>query len=99
VKEGILKGAQAAVAATPPTLAAITPNSGPAAGGTAVIITGTGFDSVTGVTFGGTAGTITHKNGTALEVTTPCGETGVVDVVVTSKEGHNVTWTSGFTFT
>jgi len=99
VKEGILKGAQAATAAPPPTLSAITPNTGPAAGGTHVIITGTGFDSVTGVTFGDTAATITHQNSTALEVTTPCGETGVIDVVVTSKDGHKVTWTAGFTFT
>ena len=99
VKEGILKGAQAATAAPPPTLSAITPNTGPAAGGTHVIITGTGFDSVTSVTFGDTAATITHQNSTALEVTTPCGETGVIDVVVTSKDGHKVTWTAGFTFT
>src|ERR1043165_3629724 len=99
VQEGILKGAQAATAAPPPTLSAITPNTGPAAGGTHVIITGTGFDSVTGVTFGDTAATITHQTSTALEVTTPCGETGVIDVVVTSKDGHKVTWTAGFTFT
>lgn len=101
VKEGILKGGQlqAAGSSSPPTLAAVTPNTGPAAGGTAVIITGTGFDSVTSVKFGGMTATITHETSTALEVTTPAGQAGVVDVVVTTNDGHEVTSTAGFTFT
>ncbi len=100
VKEGILKGGQLQTAASvPPTLAAVTPNTGPAAGGTAVIITGTGFDSVTSVTFGGAAATITHQTSTALEVTTPAGHAGVVDIVITTNDGHAVTLTAGFTFT
>src|SRR6185295_4752029 len=65
VKEGILQGGQLqAAASAPPTLAAVTPNTGPAAGGTAVIITGTGFNSVISVTFGGIAATITHQTTT-----------------------------------
>jgi hypothetical protein len=99
VKEGILQRGQLQAAATsPPTLAAVTPNTGPAAGGTAVIITGTGFDSVVSVTFGGVAATITHETPTAIEVTTPAGRTGAVDVVVTTNDGQTVTSTRGFTF-
>jgi prefoldin subunit 5 len=98
VKEGILRGGQQQAAGSPPpTLAAITPNTGPAAGGTAVIITGTGFDSVTHVTFGGAPATITHQTSTALEVNTPAGRTGVVDVVVTTRDGHDIT--ASFTYT
>jgi len=69
------------------------------AGGTAVIITGIAFDSVTSVTFGGAAAIITHQTSTALEVTTPAGQTGVIDVAVTTSDAHHVTSTAGFTFT
>jgi hypothetical protein len=100
VKEGILQGGQLqAAASAPPTLAAVTPNTGPAAGGTAVIITGTNFNSVVSVTFGGVAATITRETTTAIEVTTPAAQAGLVDVVVTTKDGHAVTATGGFTFT
>ena len=100
VKEGILKGGQLqAAASSPPTLAAVTPHTGPAAGGTAVIITGTGFDSVTSVTFDAAPATITHQTSTAVEITTPAGHAGVVDVVVSTRDGHSVTSTGGFTFT
>jgi hypothetical protein len=88
----------AAGSSAPPTFAAITPNTGPAAGGTAVIITGTGFDSVTSVTFGGAAAIITHESSTALEVTTPAGRARAVDVVVITRDGHEVTATAGFTY-
>ena len=36
-------------------MASVSPNNGPAVGGTTVTITGIGFTGVTGVTFGGTA--------------------------------------------
>ena len=101
VKEGILRGGQLQPAGSslPPTLAAITPHSGPAAGGTAVVITGAAFDSVTSVTFGGAAATITHQTSTALEVTTPAGKAGAVDVVVSTRDGHDVISNASFTYT
>ncbi len=40
-----------------PTVATIAPTSGPAAGGTAVVLTGDNFGGSTGVTIGGTAAT------------------------------------------
>lgn len=101
VKEGILRGGQlqGTASSPPPTLAAVTPNTGPAAGGTAVIITGTNLDTVTTVAFDGAPATITHQTNTALEVTTPAGRTCVADVTITSKDGHTVTSTGAFTFT
>lgn len=100
VKEGILRGGQlqGAAASTPPTLAAVTPNTGPAAGGTAVIITGTNLDSIMSVTFDGAPATITHQTPSALEVTTPAGQAGVADVVVTTRDGHTLTSTCVFTY-
>src|SRR5256885_91161 len=41
----------------PPTVSTVSPTSGTTAGGTSVMITGTGFVSGAGVTFGGTAAT------------------------------------------
>ena len=101
VKEGILKGAALApaAAATPLAVTLVTPKTGPAAGGTAVIITGTGFDSVSSVTFGGAAATIDTQTSSALGVTTPAVPAGAVDVVVTNNSGQSDNAAGGFTFT
>jgi hypothetical protein len=104
VKEGIIRSAQeqqAAAAPPPPVplaIAAMNPNNGPSAGGTPVQITGTGFDSVTSVTFGGAAANINNQTGTTIDVTTPAGQAGAVDVVVTNQNGQAVTSAGGFTF-
>lgn len=69
-----------------PAVTGIAPASGPAAGGTPVTITGTGFATAVGATtvsFGGTAGTaVSCSSATTCVATSPPG-TGVVDVVVT----------------
>jgi hypothetical protein len=81
-----------------PTIATVTPSTGPAAGGTVVTIVGTNFDSATGVTFGGQAGTaFAIESDTELTVTTPAGTTGAKDVVVTTA-GGTATKTGGFTY-
>jgi hypothetical protein len=102
VKEGILRGTAATTAAAaataPPVVAAIAPNNGPSAGGTIVSIMGTGFDSVTSVTFGGVAATINSQSSTAVQVATPAGAAGTVDVVVTNADGRSVTSVGGFTY-
>ena len=98
VKEGILRGTVAA-ATPPPVIAAIMPNNGPSAGGTAVAITGTGLDSVTSVTFGGVPATINRQTSTVIEVATAAGQPGAVDVIVTNRDGQTVTSPGGFTFT
>ncbi|HWE70730.1 MAG TPA: IPT/TIG domain-containing protein [Acidimicrobiales bacterium] len=87
--------------ATPPTVTSVTPNTGPAAGGTTVTITGSGFTCVTGVKFGTTpAATFTVVNATTITATSPPGTPGTVDVTVTSCNGTSPTNTGDqFTFT
>ena len=69
-----------------PMLTSVGPTSGPAAGGTTVTITGTGFAG-TAVDFGTTLATnLTVVTGTTITVVSPAG-TGIVDVTVTTPGG------------
>jgi hypothetical protein len=82
-----------------PTVTAIAPTSGSAAGGTAVTITGTGFAGATTVTIGGVAATsvkvvtgitpaaITVVNATTITATTPPHLPGAANVSVTTPGG------------
>jgi hypothetical protein len=78
----------------------ISPNQGPASGGTVVTITGTGLAGATGVTFGGQAGTSLAVNpaGTSLTVRTPRGPLGPVDVVVLLPGGATTTVREGYRY-
>jgi hypothetical protein len=72
---------------------------GPAAGGTVVHIRGFGLSDVTGVAFGGVAGTaFTVVNDREITVTTGAHAAGVVDVVLTDPDG-NETVVGGYTYT
>ena len=85
-------------AAPVPTVASVTPNGGPAAGGTSVTITGTGFIGATAVTFGGTAATsFTVDSDTSITAITPAHAAGAVDVAVTAP-GGSASLTNGFTY-
>jgi hypothetical protein len=77
----------------------VTPAFGPAAGGTAVAISGSGFTGAMDVTFGGGAATNVAVNGdgTAITATTPAHDVGAVPVVVTGADGTLVT-VGGFFF-
>lgn len=80
------------------TVTAVDPASGPAAGGTAVTITGDEFAGVTGVTIGGVAATaVTVVNDTTVTCTTPAGTAGAKDVAVTDDSGTS-TLTGGYTY-
>ncbi len=77
-----------------PAVTGLSPTSGPAAGGTSVTITGTGFTGATGVDFGTTAATdVTVANDTTITADSPAG-TGVVDVTVTTPGGTSATSTA-----
>jgi hypothetical protein len=85
-----------------PSVTAITPNEGPAGGGTAVTITGTNFVTGATVSFGGTAATgVTVLSSTSITATTPVhtAEGGVVTVVVTDNDGQSGTLANGYTYT
>jgi hypothetical protein len=77
---------------TPPLVSGITPTSGPAAGGTSVTLTGSGFTGATSVSFGATAdATFTVDSDTQITATSPAGSSGTVDVTVTTAGGTSVT--------
>ena len=66
----------------------LSPTSGPAAGGTLVTITGTGFTGATAVDFGTTPATnLTVVSDTTITADSPAG-TGVVNVTVTTPGWH-----------
>jgi outer membrane autotransporter protein len=70
-----------------PAVTELSPQTGPAAGGTSVTITGTDFTGATGVKFGGTpAASFTVESATRIKATAPAG-TGVVDVRVSTAGG------------
>ena len=78
----------------PPTVTSISPASGPAAGGTSVTITGTGFNGTTGassVKFGATnAASYSVDSDTQITATAPAG-TGTVHVTVTNNSQTSTT--------
>ena len=80
--------------AAAPTVTSLSPTSGPAAGGTLVTITGTGFTGAPVVDFGTTAATgVTVVNSSKITAVSPAG-TGVVDVTVTTSGGTSATSTA-----
>jgi hypothetical protein len=64
----------------------VTPNTGPVAGGTEVVLKGTNFGEVTEVKFGTKKATITEKTSTKITVISPAGE-GLIDVTAISPGG------------
>jgi streptogramin lyase len=72
-----------------PSIKKLSPKKGPAAGGTAVAITGTDLGGATGVDFGGIAATYTVRSATELEAVAPPHTGGPVDVTVRSSEGSS----------
>lgn len=80
------------------TVTAISPASGPAAGGTVVTLTGTNLAGVEGVTFGGTAGTALQRvSSTQIKVTTPAKAAAAYNVVIQDDAG-DVTKTNFYTY-
>ena len=81
----------------PPTLASVSPASGPTAGGKTVTLTGTGFQSGATVTFGGTAATsVVVASPTKITAVIPAKAAGKVAVVVTNPDTKAATLNPGF---
>jgi IPT/TIG domain len=70
----------------PPTLEKVSPNNGPAGGGTEVTIEGTNFTGATAVEFGASSASFSVRSATRIKAIAPAG-TGTVDVTVTTPEG------------
>ncbi len=77
----------------------VAPAAGPVAGGTRVTVSGTGFDGVMAVRFGPLWGAnLVVEGDGALEVTTPLGVPGLVDVTLVRGDGEIVTRPGGFEY-
>ena len=73
---------------SPPAVTSVSPNSGPAAGGTSVTITGSGFTGATAVAFGSVAATkFTVVSSTQISVVSPAQPAGLHNVYVTGPAG------------
>jgi len=82
-----------------PTVASVSPNNGPTAGGTAVTITGTSFAAGATVKFGSNSATnVAVVNSTTITATAPAGSAGAVTVTVTNSGGQSGSLTNGFTY-
>ena len=83
---GISSGGPTYIYIAPPTVESITPPQGPAAGGTAVTIKGTGFLTGATVTIGAAASEVNVVSDTEMTAKTAAG-TGSHEVVVTDTNG------------
>jgi hypothetical protein len=78
--------------ATAPAVSGLDVTSGPTAGGSTVVITGSNFNGATAVTFGTTAAaSFTVDSPTRITATSPAGSAGAAHVVVTSPYGTSST--------
>ncbi|WP_336053081.1 Ig-like domain repeat protein [Streptomyces sp. CA2R101] len=82
--------------AAAPSVTGVSPGTGPIAGGTTLVVTGTGLSQVTAVTVGGLpAASFRAYSDTLLLVVTPPGAPGPADLVITTA-GGSVTVSGGF---
>ncbi|HLX60677.1 MAG TPA: C25 family cysteine peptidase [Planctomycetota bacterium] len=85
--------------ASAPTVSAISPPSGPTAGGEGVMITGTGFAPTATVSIGGVAATGVNVNSnTSLTATVPAGTAGYQNVTVTNPDAQTGTLINSYLY-
>ena len=88
-----------AVQAAAPTISSFTPTSGPIAGGNAVAITGTGFQSNATVKFGAVDGLgVNVDNDTRITVFAPAQAAGAVNITVRNPDGQSVVSSGQYTY-
>ncbi len=96
---GFSYGAATTTTGTQPSILAVSPNSGSAAGGTTVTLTGSGFVSPATVSFGGVPATnVAVLNASTITATTPANTVGPVTVLVGGSGGQVGGLTAGFTY-
>lgn len=90
-----------AIAPNPaPTIASVSPNSGPASGGTTLTISGTNFRTGAAVQVGGVlASSVQIVSPTQIQAVTPAEPSGLVDVAVVDSDGLTATAVDAFTMT
>ena len=85
------------LASVPLGIGTISPDSGPASGGTSITIRGSGFQSGASVTIGGKAVTTTFVDKNTLKIITPALPAGAQGVTITNSDGESVFWDAAFT--
>jgi Tol biopolymer transport system component len=84
---------------TAPAITTVTPATGPLAGGTAIVISGSGFTAGAGVTVGGiAAANVTVVNATTITAATPAATVAGARNVVVTGSGGDATRPGGFTY-
>ena len=97
---GLLFWPGSAGAISPPSVYFVSPQSGPASGGTQVAVSGAGFTNTVSVTFGGVPAGFTVLNDGLLYAYSPAHAPATVDVLVTTIYGTSFpTFTDHFTYT
>jgi hypothetical protein len=82
-----------------PSIQLLSPSAGPSAGGSAVSIEGSGFDTGATVDFGGVAGVnVNVASSTLIIVVTPPHAPGDVVVTVRNRDGSEAARAAGFTY-
>jgi hypothetical protein len=83
----------------PLAITSVKPDHGPAKGGTAVEIIGTGFTEGSQVFFGDADGkSVARKSDNLLSVTTPDSKAGSVSIEIDAADGQKASLAEGFTF-
>ncbi len=82
----------------PPTVTAISKSAGALAGGTSIVLTGTGFVTGATVDINGSACAVTATTSTTISCTTSAHAAGTFDVDVTNVDAQVGTLTNGFTY-
>ncbi len=86
-------------ATSAPGVSQAAPSTGPAAGGTAVLLTGSNFVIGASVFFGSTtSATVNVVGSTSITAIAPPGAAGSVSLVVVNPDGQFATLTNGFTY-
>ena len=102
MQSGILTNGHSFVlvlAVPPPVISSITPNSGAATGGDAIVIAGSGLQIGVAVNMGTVACAVTTVTATQINCTTTFHVAGLLDVVVTNPDNQSTTEVNGFTYT
>ncbi len=82
-----------------PTFVSVSPTSGLIFGGDDATITGTGFLSVSGVTFGGAAAyNVVQVSDTVITCSVPAHAAGAVDIVITNGDSQTATGAAAYTY-
>lgn len=81
-----------------PEITGIVPSEGSTTGGTEITISGANFQDGATVTVGGNAAAVGAVADGSITATTPAGDEGAADVVVTNPDGQAVTSAGGFTY-